>query len=48
MRRHTEGDNLVLCTVLIGLRRSMAAMATQNKQSSGAYCTRLSMPIRVL
>ena len=31
MRRHIETDNLILCTVLVKLRRSMATIAVKDK-----------------
>jgi hypothetical protein len=48
MWRHTERNNLVLCTELIELRRSVAAMAIKDKQPVGPYCTRLCVSVEVL
>ena len=48
MSRHTEADDLVLCTVLVELRRSMATMAVEDKQAVGSLCTRCRMSIKVL
>jgi len=31
MRRHTETNNLILCIVLVKLRRSMATVAVKDK-----------------
>ena len=48
MCRHTETNNLVLCTVLVKLRRSMAVVAVDDKQAVDPSCTRRSMFIKVL
>jgi len=48
VRRHAETDNLVLCTVLIKLRHSMAAMAVKDKQAVDTSCTRRSLSVKVL
>jgi hypothetical protein len=36
---HAEGDDLVLCTELIKLWRSMAAVAVKYKESVRSWCT---------
>jgi hypothetical protein len=48
MSRHTEADNLVLYTIAIELRRSVATMAVQDKQSIGARGRRRCVLIEVL
>ena len=48
MRRHAETNNLILCTVLAKLRRSMAAVAVKDKQVVDTSCTRRSLSIKVL
>jgi hypothetical protein len=48
MWRHTERDNLVLCTELVELRRSVAAVAIKDKQPVGPYCTSLCILAEVL
>jgi hypothetical protein len=48
MSRHTEADNLVLYTIAIELRRSVATVAVQDKQSIGARGTRRCVLIEVL
>ena len=48
MRRHAETNNLVLCIVLVKLRRSMAAVAVKDEQAVDTSCTRRSLSIKVL
>ena len=48
MSWHKESDDLVLCAVLIELRRSVAAMAVQDKKPIDSMRTRRCMPVEVL
>ena len=48
MRGHTETNNLVLCTVLVKLRRSVATVAVKDKQTIDSCYTRHCMSIKVL
>jgi hypothetical protein len=48
VRRHAETDDLVLYTVLVKLRRSMAAMAVNDEQAVDPSCMRHSIFIKVL
>ena len=48
VRRHAETNNLVLCTVLVKLRRSMAAVAVKDEQAVDTSYTRRSLSIKVL
>jgi hypothetical protein len=48
MWRHTERNNLALCTELVKLRRRVAAVAIKDKQPVCPCCTSLSMLIEVL
>jgi len=48
MRWHAESDNLVLCAVLVELRRSVAAMAVKDKKPVDSMRTRRCIPIKVL
>ena len=48
MCRHIETNNLVLCIVLVKLRRSMAVVAVNDKQAVDPSYMRRSMFIKVL
>ena len=47
VRWHAESDNLVLCTELIKLRRSVAAVAVKDKETIYSTRTRRCMSIEV-
>jgi len=48
MSRHTEAHNLVLYTVAVKLRCSVATVAVKDKQPLSSYYTRLYIAIKVL
>lgn len=48
MGRHAERNNLILCAVLVKLRRCVAIMAVEDKKSVGAGYTRLCTAVEVL
>lgn len=48
VRRHVEGDNLVILAELIKLWRCVAAMSIKDKQSIRPCCTRLRVSVKVL
>ena len=48
MRRHTEGDDLVVLAELVKLWGSVAAVAVKDKQSVRPCCTRLCVSVEVL
>ena len=48
MRRHAKTNNLILCTVLVKLRRSIAAVAVKDEQAVDTSCIRRSLSIKVL
>ena len=48
MRRHAETNNLMLYTVLVKLRRSIAAVAVKDKQVVDTSYIRRSLSIKVL
>ena len=48
MRRHIETDNIIFYTVLVKLRRSVAAVAVQDKKIINSYYIRLYIFIKVL
>ncbi|EUC40329.1 hypothetical protein COCMIDRAFT_109094, partial [Bipolaris oryzae ATCC 44560] len=46
MRRHAESNNLVLCTELVKLWRSVATMAVENKKPIDSSCTSRCMLVK--
>ena len=48
VRWHTESDDLVLCAVLVELRRSVAAVAVKDKKTVDSTRTRRCMSVEVL
>jgi hypothetical protein len=48
VRWHAESDNLVLCTELIELRRSVAAVTIKDKETIYSMRTRRCMSVKVL
>ena len=47
MRWHVESNNLILCTALIKLRRSVAAVAVKDKETIYSTRTRRCISIKV-
>jgi hypothetical protein len=48
MQQYIEGNNLVLCTVLVKLRYSIATIAVEYKKIVGPARTRRCMLIKIL
>ena len=48
MRRHAESDNLVLLAVLLELKRVVALVAVDNKQTIVSYSPLLCVSVKVL
>ena len=48
VRWHTESNNVVLCAVLVELRRRMAAVAVKDKEAIDSARTRRCMSVKML